>query len=230
MKYQFFGDTHGETYWKTLLDPEAIQVFLGDYFSPYREQSYEQCKNNFLEIINLKESKPETILLIGNHDEDHWHIREGYSRFDFYNVEKISSLFESNKDKFQVAFAVGDYLVTHAGVTQEWKEKRLPYVEITPQSLAEGINQLWLNGKYSAFNFQDNASYFDYYGETERHGPMWIRWKQLCKHNVFKKTSYKQIVGHTVDPEFKYSPNKSNWNLICIDCMAYKPNSLILEI
>ena len=34
MKYQFFGDTHGEVHWKQLLDPECIQVFLGDYFSP----------------------------------------------------------------------------------------------------------------------------------------------------------------------------------------------------
>lgn len=67
MKYQFFGDTHGETHWKELLDPECIQVFLGDYFSPYRGQTYEQCRDNLLEILQYKAEHPETILLLGNH-------------------------------------------------------------------------------------------------------------------------------------------------------------------
>lgn len=229
MKYQFFGDTHGETHWKDLLNPECIQVFLGDYFSPYKLQTYEQCKNNLLEILNYKNYHPETILLLGNHDIETY-VGEVYSRHDYEHAKEIFQMFELNKDNFKIAAAIGDYLITHAGVTKEWKDRRLPDVEINPQSLAEAINNLWNSKLYSAFDFKSNASVFDCYGETERHSPVWIRWKQLCQHNVFKGTSYKQIVGHTVDPDFKYCPNKADWHLICIDCMAYQPKSLILDI
>lgn len=230
MKYQFFGDIHGETSWKDLLDPEATQVFLGDYFSPYKLQTFEQCRDNFLDILVLKNEKPETILLLGNHDEDHWHIMEEYSRFDYLHVDQIWQLFEGNKDKFQIAYAIGDYLITHAGVTKEWKDKYLPDVNITPKDLADSINSLWLSGKYTAFNFEDNCSPFDCYGTSSTHGPLWVRWNTLCEHNVFKQTYYKQIVGHTIDKDFKYSTNKSSWNLVCIDCLAFQNKSLILDI
>lgn len=230
MKYQFFGDIHGETCWKDLLDPTCIQVFLGDYFSPYKLQTYEQCVNNFLDILELKKDKPDTVLLIGNHCEDHWHIREGYSRHDYKHVNDISNLYETNKESFQLAFATGDYLITHAGVTNRWKEKYLKDTPITPQDLANGINQLWLNQKYYAFDFKHNSDYWDYYGESVQHGPLWVRWKTLCSWNVFKGTPYKQIVGHTVDKDFRYCANKADWHLICIDCLAFQPKSLILDI
>jgi len=230
MKYQFFGDTHGETHWKELVNPECIQVFLGDYFSPYRGQSFEQCMNNFMEILKFKEDHPETILLLGNHDEDHWHIQEHYSRFDPEHVDIISQVFEEEKEKFQVAVAIGNYLVTHAGVSKEWCNRILPDVEINPQSLAEAINKKWLDGKYTVFDFRHNSTGWDCYGTSEIQGPMWLRWNTLQSHNVFKKTPYKQIVGHTVDADFRYSPNKKEWNLICIDCMAYQGKSLILDI
>lgn len=230
MKYQFFGDTHGETHWKKLIDPECIQVFLGDYFSPYKLQSYEQCRDNLLEILQFKNEHPKTILLLGNHDEDHWHIQEQYSRFDSIHVYDIMNLFEKYKDQFQVAFAVGDYLITHAGVSKEWKEKRIPEVAITPESIANAINELWLSGNYNTFDFSHNSDRWDYYGESAQQSPMWVRWNTLCSHNVFNGTSFKQIVGHTVDHDFKYYPNKENWNLICIDCMAYQGKSLILDI
>lgn len=230
MKYQFFGDIHGETHWKQLIDPECIQVFLGDYFSPYKGQTFEQCRDNFLDIICYKNEHPETILLIGNHCEDHWHICEGYSRQDRVHIDEINSLYENNKEKFQIAVAIGDYLITHAGVTKEWKDRRIPDVEINPQSLASAINQLWLDGKYFMFDFNHNGNYSDYYGTSPQQGPLWVRWNTLCQHNVFKGTPYKQIVGHTVEPDFRYCPNKTEWNLICIDCMAYQPKSLILDI
>lgn len=229
MKYQFFGDTHGEVHWRQLIDPECIQVFLGDYFSPYRGQSYETCKSNLIDILMYKTQHPDTILLLGNHDIEAY-VGEAYSRHDYQHAQEIFQMFELNKNNFQIAAAIGDYLITHAGVTKEWKDRRIPDADINPQSLASAINQLWADKKYSAFSFEGNAEYWDTYGETSRQSPMWIRWKQLCQHNVFKGTPYKQIVGHTVDPDFKYCPNKADWNLICIDCMAYQPKSLILDI
>lgn len=229
MKYQFFGDTHGETYWKNLIDPKCIQVFLGDYFSPYKSQSYEDCKINLVNILLYKSQHPETVLLLGNHDVEGY-VKENYSRHDFEHAVEIHKIFELNKQHFQIAHSIGNYLITHAGVTSKWKENYLSEVNNTPKDLAEAINNLWKSGNYKSFDFRHNCDRWDSYGESVQQGPLWVRWNTLCKNNVFKKTEYKQIVGHTVDRDFKYSPNKSDWNLICIDCMAYKDKSLILDI
>jgi predicted MPP superfamily phosphohydrolase len=204
-------------------------VFLGDYFSPYRGQSYETCKSNLIDILMYKTQHPDTILLLGNHDIEAY-VGEAYSRHDYQHAQEIFQMFELNKNNFQIAAAIGDYLITHAGVTTEWKDRRIPDVEVNPQNLASAINQLWLDGKYFMFDFNHNGSYSDYYGTSPQQGPLWVRWNTLCQHNVFKGTPYKQIVGHTVEPDFRYCPNKSEWNLICIDCMAYQPKSLILDI
>ena len=229
MKYQFFGDTHGEKHWESLLDESCIQVFLGDYFSPYRNYSYDECKDNFLKILKLKEQKPETILLLGNHDVEGY-VQENYSRHDYENQYEILKSFNDNEDKFQVAFSTGNYLITHAGVSLEWKNKWLSETNINPQDLSSAINELWNNKIYRAFDFNHNSLYGDYCGTSYTHSPMWIRWNTLCSNNIFKKTPYKQIVGHTVEPDFRYSPNKKDWDLICIDCMAYNGKSLILDI
>ncbi|WQJ53501.1 MAG: hypothetical protein [Wendovervirus sonii] len=121
MIYNIIGDIHCRTNWKELVKKDAINIFVGDYFSPYNDISFKKGKKNFLEIINFKMNHPETILLIGNHDEDHWHIRERYSRFDFINCQHISNLFEQYKDLFQVAYSINnEVLVTHAGVSVIW--------------------------------------------------------------------------------------------------------------
>ena len=195
MKYQFFGDTHGETHWKDLLDTSCVQVFLGDYFSPYKLWTQTDCLNNFLEILELKKNKPETVLLYGNHDFDILYT-EGYSRLDFKNIKFNRQLFQENSDKFQIAFSVGDYLVTHAGVSTFWKELYLPDICNTPKDIATAINNLWLSMKSTPFDFNSNCAPHDNYGYSPTHGPLWIRWDTLRKCNVFKDLPYKQIVGH----------------------------------
>ena len=71
-KYNIIGDTHGRTAWKDLVISDGINIFVGDYFSPYVNMSFEDQLNNFLSIIDYKREHPETILLIGNHDDQHW--------------------------------------------------------------------------------------------------------------------------------------------------------------
>ena len=123
MKYNIIGDIHGRTIWKELVREDCINIFVGDYFSPYDNISFEDLKKCFLEIIEYKKTHPETILLIGNHDEDHWHIHERYSRFDGYHFQEIQKLFEDNKEYFQLAYSIENkLLVTHAGVSVVWYE------------------------------------------------------------------------------------------------------------
>lgn len=125
MKYNVIGDIHGRTSWKDLVIDDGINIFVGDYFSPYhREYTFEKCMQNFRDIIEFKKQRPETILLIGNHDADHWQWNKvGYqcSRHDFEHDCEIAEEFEKNKDFFQIAYSAGNkYLISHSGVSMIW--------------------------------------------------------------------------------------------------------------
>lgn len=123
MKYNIIGDIHGRTIWKDVVISDGINVFVGDYFSPYNKDiTWEQQKQNFLDIIQFKKEHPETILLVGNHDEDHWHWHDGgCSRHNFEHENDIRQLFEENKELFLAAYSIGNkYLVTHAGLSIRW--------------------------------------------------------------------------------------------------------------
>ena len=125
MKYNIIGDIHGRTSWKELVIEDCINIFVGDYFSPYHsEYTFNKCMQNFREIIEFKKQRPETVLLIGNHDADHWqwnHDRYQCSRHDFNHDDEIAQEFEKNKDLFQIAYSAGNqYLISHAGVSMIW--------------------------------------------------------------------------------------------------------------
>lgn len=124
-KYNIIGDIHGRKCWKELIDDECINVFVGDYFSPYhKELTFEVCLENLKEIIEYKKAHPETILLIGNHDIDHWKLLgkdARISRHDYLHQKEIYDFFEENKSYFQAAYSIENkYLVTHAGVSILW--------------------------------------------------------------------------------------------------------------
>ena len=115
------GDIHGRTVWKELIKPNYVNIFVGDYFDPYHNISFEELKSNFLDIINFKKEHPETILLIGNHDAHYINFFEhGVSRFDPMNATKIQELFKENESLFQAAYSYNNCLFTHAGLSIAW--------------------------------------------------------------------------------------------------------------
>ena len=90
MKYNIIGDIHSRTNWKKLLKDDCINIFVGDYFSPYFPYSFEEQVNVFMDIILYKEQHPETILLIGNHDDQHWkNIDRHVTRFNSQHQKEI---------------------------------------------------------------------------------------------------------------------------------------------
>jgi len=127
MIYNIIGDIHGRTSWKELVQEDAINIFIGDYFDPYLDYNdipFIECKANFLEIIEYKKQHPETVLLIGNHDIAYWHIPGDNNRYEHKYRPEIYQLFEDNKDLFQLAYSIENKaLVTHAGVSIVWYER-----------------------------------------------------------------------------------------------------------
>lgn len=314
MKYNIIGDIHCRDNWKKLVREDCVNIFVGDYFSPYFPYPFEDQVSNFMDIIMYKTNHPETVLLLGNHDEDHWHIHERYSRFDSEHFETIRELFEENKDYFQIAYSIEDkILVTHAGVSVVWyvrQKYNIPFtniitcnydeddevydlytgdkikvenpvkyslsksieetwkmftdrhytytgvqpidreprngqiviwnkitwcyvnhewikLEVTPNQVAEFINSLWLSGNYRAFNFNNNCGPNDYYGDDERHGPLWIRPSALSYSNIFQNTPYYQVVGHT-RPQSK-TIDRNTKNVMFVDVLGWTTESLIVD-
>ncbi|MBQ5957793.1 MAG: metallophosphoesterase [Bacteroidales bacterium] len=146
------GDIHGQDSWKRLVDEGSINVFVGDYFDPYLDLNIEDLERNFMEVVEYKRKhRKNTVLLYGNHDMDFFpSISERNSRYDEVNAFWIQQLFTASEWLFHgVAYAIGDnYLVTHAGVTKEWKETYLSGTRsIHPANMAKAINSLWKKGK-----------------------------------------------------------------------------------
>ena len=199
--YNIIGDIHGRDAWKRLVDEDCINIFVGDYFDPYDEIHFMDLQYNFMEIIEYKKKPPEkVVLLYGNHDYEYLPgIFEKSNRFDNKNAQNISWFLMKAIDLFEgVAYAIGeDYLVSHAGITRDWKNTYLPdVVDIKPSSIAAAINDLWNKDK-NPFSFSSNCYGNDWYGEDPRHSLIWVRPESLCLHNLYRGTNIKQIVGHT---------------------------------
>ena len=100
---------HGLDLWRDVVEahPECRVVFLGDYLDPYGYVHKGKLLNNLRAIMQLKRDRPEdVVLLLGNHDL-HYFCDESW-------------MFLNNIALFQYAFQDGEYLFTHAGVSQEW--------------------------------------------------------------------------------------------------------------
>ena len=91
------GDIHGLDSWKWIVDshPECEMVFLGDYLDPKERVPKVELLRNLEEIVALKRSRPEdVVLLLGNHDL-HYFCEEAPlgSRFNADMAEDASRLF-----------------------------------------------------------------------------------------------------------------------------------------
>ena len=121
------GDIHGLDKWKAVVDahPDSRIVFLGDYFDPYDDISHADMLANFSEIMELKRSRPEdVVLLLGNHDLHYFNSYAAVgSRYDLELAEVFADIFLDNLYLFQNAYQEGNVVFTHAGISQAWFER-----------------------------------------------------------------------------------------------------------
>lgn len=221
------GDIHGRTCWKHIVREDSVNVFVGDYFDPYEPFPFEHLRQNFLDIVAYKESHPQTVLLYGNHDLHYICSSERCSRFDALHAGQYGVLLESAQALFSgAAFACEDALVTHAGVTKDWYERKFgEYKGETPAEVADKINALWQRD-VEEFTFLANMSNpMDIYGEAPTHSPIWIRPWTLIEHNLFEDMPFKQVVGHTQVEDITQVDDA----LICVDCLGTTEKSLTME-
>ena len=225
MKLIVIGDIHGRKNWKDLIDKSAVNVFVGDYFDPYEDYSFDELKQNFLDIMLFKIQYPENVvLLLGNHDYHYIFLDGGRSsRFDSRNAMLIRDLFDTHKHLFYgVAYAPDEkHIITHAGITSDWTKLYLPTVDenTSLKKLEMLINNLW-ETKHEAFDFENNCAFYDFYGTTPTQSPIWIRPETLEKHALNVNKDWVQIVGHTqFNDILEYGNNN---NLVFVDVLGQK--------
>ena len=59
MKYNIIGDIHSRKNWRELVDPSWINIFVGDYFSPYFPCPFDKQKEEFLKIVEFAKAYPD---------------------------------------------------------------------------------------------------------------------------------------------------------------------------
>ena len=237
MKIVAIGDIHGRDYWKQIIEQEQdadVFVFVGDYFDSFTIKGPDQI-NNFLDIVEFKkQSKVPVILLIGNHDYHYYPGIEdsGTSGYQTLMAPSIKHVVSDNKQHLQVAYQVGEFVFTHAGLSSEWLDDIIPGWDV--DSLDATINDL--------FRFQPNKlAYRSYkqvgstvygvggYGSETFQGPLWIRPKALMAAN--KKTLRKQIiqvVGHTPQETIDIKGKSTGGRYYFIDTLEYGQNQYLV--
>jgi len=213
MKTVIIGDVHGRDQWKQIVAQENDAdrfVFLGDYFDSFDISAVEQM-HNFKEIVELKEtSNKEVIMLIGNHDY-HYFPEIGDSSTSGYQTRlapSIKQLVDESRQHLQVAYRMGQFVFSHAGISSEWLDDFIP--SWTLNTMVDQINDTFkytpTNLCYRSYKITDidNGIVIGSggFGNETYQGPMWIRPKALMEAN--KKTLRKkiiQVVGHTYQNE-----------------------------
>lgn len=232
------GDVHGRKNWKDFADIKFLlyaetgaagyggfvpeydyYIFIGDYTDSFNITN-EKIKENLLEIIRFKTLYPDNVILLwGNHDVNYflnepWKKMEGNvtgfspdAHFDFYDI------FNTNRDLFQLAFQIDNYLWTHAGVHTGWYnhtfKRAMGDIDIDDLTIADQLNE--------AFRYRIDCLFdYDWYrGGSPRKvgGPLWCS-KQYSYTKPLE--NYHQIVGHTASDDINtYMKNETTSITYC---------------
>jgi len=238
MKTVVIGDIHGRSIWKLIVNQENSDriIFIGDYFDSFNIKGEEQL-NNFLDIIEYKKSSgKEVIMLIGNHDYHYMSgVDETYSGFNAGIKPAISILLEDNKKHLQMAYQMGEFLFTHAGVSSDFLsqlKKILFEDEIKVEGIADFLN-LAFEHKPLLFGFgkfRNPEFNIDPYGDDKEQSPIWIRPRSLFKsnHDTLRKEVI-QVVGHTGIKEMDIKGKATGNRYFLIDCLGTSGEYLIIE-
>lgn len=233
-KMTIVPDVHGRQFWrKAIEDPErGMVVFLGDYMDMYPVDGifYREALANFDEIISLKKSDPDNVvLLLGNHDISYWTNREwARVRYDRYHNKEISARFCDNRDLFQLAYQnqIGGrrYLFSHAGISKPFLERC--GVQEDEENLAKILNDKFKEDSEDFFKALAMISWWR--GGSDEFGSMvWADVNEygLCGEDLVGDY---QIFGHTW-LEHPFISDK----FACLDCcraFTLEDNNILEQI
>ena len=130
MKIAVIGDIHGTTKFlecykniqKNDSDVEKI-IVLGDWFDPYVVIDFDTMIERYNEFVKIWKSDDRIISILGNHDLAGYIISNDSTnrtlRFDKMR-RQIREVIEPNLSESYLTYKIGDYMFSHAGVSQDW--------------------------------------------------------------------------------------------------------------
>ena len=218
------GDIHGRTLWKDLLKKEAPEqvVMLGDYVSSHEYLPPEEQIRNLEEILELKEQRPEDIILLrGNHDLQHlgywWaecsHLSPTVQRH-MADPERKERFLSLTRWVHELEAGGQRILCSHAGVSKVWMERA------GIGSVAD-INACEPDGR---FGFTPGR-FSDHNGESTTQPCTWIRPASLTECAV---DGYVHVVGHTPQETVTHERINDHTELWLVDALAHG-SYLVLE-
>ncbi|MDB5124747.1 MAG: metallophosphoesterase [Mucilaginibacter sp.] len=202
MKHIIIGDLHGRNVWQQIdIERYDIVVFLGDYVDSV-DKTDEAILENLKEILELKHSNPEKVILLwGNHDVQYLHFP--LYRCTNFRQEmqfELTSVFNENRSSFQMAYQKDNYLFTHAGLSNAWYNEFLSLpvlrkIKDDTDTIADLINKLEETAQRGLL-YRIGA-------DRGGHGNGGILWADILETSTDLLNGYHQVVGHTKVPRPK---------------------------
>jgi predicted phosphodiesterase len=231
MKTIVLGDTHGRPFWKHIIEREKDFdriIFIGDYFDSREYTPGEQIEN-FLDIIRYKNSasRAEVILLIGNHDYHYFKEigDQGVTGYQPTAYEKIEKVIEENRMHLQMAYKMGKFLFTHAGVSKVFMDASFGKENWKTDDIADDLNKLFLT-KPKAFIFNG----VEPTGNDVYQTPIWIRIESLLLANKGNlELELIQVFGHTKFHTISTVGKITMGKYQLIDCLGTSGEYMIIQ-
>jgi predicted phosphodiesterase len=188
--------------------------------SKFTDEDILVCAGDFCDIglytVAIQEllEKNNTVTLLGNHELAHL-LGQSIQPYD-YKLDSIPNLISGWRKKtlsgeWEIAYAVDDILVTHAGVSDFLAEK-LHLQGLTSQQMAEKINKKFLEGLSINYDDPNQLELIGnkWFGYDDVFSPLWYRpllYEKFGK--ISNPAPVRQIAGHT--PNHCYDSFQIKW-------------------
>ena len=234
MKVAVIGDIHGTTKfldcYKNIQENDADVdkiIVLGDWFDPYVDIDLDTMIERYNEFVKIWKSDDRIISILGNHDIAGYILHNERTsrtlRFGKFK-QKLTDVIEPNLSESYLTYKIGDYIFSHAGVSQKWLDD-INYTDSNYVNDIMNCKKGWTEDElYDICTFYQ----FDWSncGDDEHQSCVWIRPKSLYNSAI---DGYHQVVGHTRLEDITKLPLKNGKDLWIVDD-DQKPNYLILNI
>lgn len=223
MKILSVGDIHGKPIWREI-DPTKYDriYFIGDLYDAF-EYSPDEIHTNALELVQWARQACNVKFVIGNHDTYYFkwqtpvfkQVRgSGYTE---KQLHRAFHLYIENKDLFSVAYRYGQYLWTHAGLSNaSFNTHFKPHLNgiMTNQGITKldkVLNYLWDINYNGIFEIPASRGGYDVHGS--------ILWADKKDTQDDPLENYHQIVGHSRVSNITHKKINDNTSITYIDCL-----------
>ena len=235
MKVAAIGDIHGTTKFlecytniqKNDSDVDKI-IVMGDWFDPYEDINLDIMIERYNKFVEIWKSDNRIISIVGNHDIAGYIIQNDCTnrteRF-FKNKQKITDVIKPNLSESYLTYKIGDYIFSHAGVSQDWLHDISQYANCNYVHNIMNCKKGWTEDELT-----DICTFYPYdfsgYGIDKHQSCVWIRPQALYSCAI---ENYNQVVAHTRLKEITKVSLENGKDLWIVDD-DQKPNYLLLNI